>query len=510
MQSRKAGKYTRAKTGFRFFAGLNLVGCCFVFSVFSASSQPFGGLTAESSITIGTGVTVDSFDSSNPDFSSWHTNWYFQGRNYGTYTNTLRTDHAAVATDGNVINLNGSVAIYGYVETAPGGSIALKGNGTSVGDLAWIGPEPGSPLNPGIQPGHFKDSMALIFSDVVLPTPNNTWYSTWLSPAYYSSGTNIGGTTYFYVITNISGMPGTPANRIYYDLNPALGQASVFVNASNIVLYLTNGISMVGTNALTLNTNSSVQIYSGGTINTVKGTVNNLTQYAPAFQIFGLPTCSSISFGLNPLLTAWLYAPEASLSFNGGGATPYDVVGTFICHDLTVNGHYNFHLDMLFAASIPPWFALQPLNQIVQLGSNATFTVSVGGGTPLWYEWFSDQTNWLASGTNYSSLSLTNVQLSDAGDFSVIVTNLYGSATSAPASLVVYTNATPTLSAPFTPTNGVFQFNVTGVTGLLYTVQASTNLVDWVPVITRPSPFSFVDTTTNLYPQRFYRSVFMP
>ncbi len=351
--------------------------------------------------------------------------------------------------------------------------------------------------------------MNMIFNNAVLPAPQNTWHSTWLSPAYFPAGTNIGGTNYYYAITNIVGEPGTPTNKIYYILSPVTGQASIFVDASNVVLYLTNGISMHTGNALTLNTNSSVEIYSGSTFNAGNGLVNNLTQYAPALKIYGLPNCTSISLGANPTLTAWLGAPEASLTFNGGGSFTYNVVGAFICHDIEVNGHYNFHMDEALGVYQPPWIITQPTNQIVHLGSNAVFNVTVGG-TPLGYRWYRDPTSPNLLSTNGSSLTMTNVQPLDARNYFVVVTNLYGSAISTPASLRIYTNATPTLSVDAASTNGQFQLDVSGVAGLNYSVQASTNLVDWVPLTTNVSPFSFMDTNAVLFPQRFYRSVFTP
>ena len=82
--------------------------------------------------------------------------------------------------------------------------------------------------------------------------------------------------------------------------------------------------------------------------------------------------------------------------------------------------------------------------------------------------------------------------------------------TSAPASLIVYSDATPTMTIDAASTNGQFQFDILGVTGLNYSIQASTDLVDWVSLGTNVSPFTFVDTNAPLFPQRFYRSVYMP
>ena len=504
VQTRRAGKHTGIKTGIRSFAGLCLVGCCLLIPLLSAKSQPFGGLLTVSGVNFnGNPVTVDSFDSSDPTKSLWQTNLTYNGTNYGFYSSSRRTADAIVGTDSSIFNL-GNAQIYGFVDTAPGGGVSIQRNG-SVGDLAWVG----SGIS-GIQTvptNHLRDDMNMVFNDVVLPTPTNPYYPAWLSPAYFPSGTNIGGTIYYYVITNIMGPSGALTNKIYYILNPVLGQASIFIDASNVVLYLTNGISMQTGNALTLNTNSSVEIYSGSTFNAGNGLVNNLTQYAPALKVFGLRNCTSIAFGGNAVLTTWLYAPEASLAFNGGGSFTYNVVGALTCHDVEINGHYNFHFDEGLGAYSPPWIITQPANQIVHVGSNAVFNVSVGG-FPLGYRWYRDPTSPNLLSTNGPSLTMTNVQPLDARNYFVVVSNLYGSTRSTVASLVVYTNATPTLSVDAASTNGQFQFDVSGVTGLNYSVQASTNLIYWVPLMTNVSPFSFVDTNAVLFPQRFYRSVF--
>ena len=64
-------------------------------------------------------------------------------------------------------------------------------------------------------------------------------------------------------------------------------------------------------------------------------------------------------------------------------------------------------------------------------------------------------------------------------------------------------------------TNGSFQLTVTnGQSGQEYIVQASTNLINWVPVYTNPppfvSPFTFTDSNVLNYPDRFYRVVTGP
>jgi hypothetical protein len=97
---------------------------------------------------------------------------------------------------------------------------------------------------------------------------------------------------------------------------------------------------------------------------------------------------------------------------------------------------------------VPPSITSQPGNRTNDVGTTATFGVTVTGTSPLSYQWqkeganLSDGAN--ISGTTSSRLTLTNVQLADAGSYSVVVTNLAGSATSSNALLAVNVPSTNT------------------------------------------------------------------
>jgi len=69
-----------------------------------------------------------------------------------------------------------------------------------------------------------------------------------------------------------------------------------------------------------------------------------------------------------------------------------------------------------------------------------------------------------------------------------------------------------TLGAPALNASGQFQFTVTGTIGSNYIVQVSTNLGtgNWLPLQTNDAPFSFVETNSSSYPQRFYRALAAP
>jgi hypothetical protein len=66
----------------------------------------------------------------------------------------------------------------------------------------------------------------------------------------------------------------------------------------------------------------------------------------------------------------------------------------------------------------------------------ATFNVVADGTAPLSYQWSFNGTN-LVAATN-SLLAITNVQLSDAGSYAVLVSNAFGVAYSSNSTLLVY------------------------------------------------------------------------
>ena len=83
---------------------------------------------------------------------------------------------------------------------------------------------------------------------------------------------------------------------------------------------------------------------------------------------------------------------------------------------------------------IPPFITTQPTDQIVPADITVTFSVGVNGAG-LSYAWNSN--NVPVSGATNATFTLTHVSLSDSGNYSVLVTNLYGSELSSNAVLTV-------------------------------------------------------------------------
>ena len=79
----------------------------------------------------------------------------------------------------------------------------------------------------------------------------------------------------------------------------------------------------------------------------------------------------------------------------------------------------------------PPIVTHPPQSQTAYAGSTANFRASATGSPPLAYQWFFNGS--AISGAGNTSLQLTNLQSSQSGTYTVVVTNIVGAVTSAPA-----------------------------------------------------------------------------
>jgi hypothetical protein len=152
--------------------------------------------------------------------------------------------------------------------------------------------------------------------------------------------------------------------------------------------------------------------------------------------------------------------------------------------------------------TVPALIVTPPANTFVLIGHSYSFSVGVNGTQPFSYQWLKDSVS-IAGATN-RIYSANLAAVADDGLYQVVVTNPDGTQTSNPARLVVYTNPVPVLEME-SYANGQFAVIVTGVPGFNYSIQATTNLTDWTPLMTNVAPFTYIDT--NGYPQRFYRGL---
>jgi len=118
-----------------------------------------------------------------------------------------------------------------------------------------------------------------------------------------------------------------------------------------------------------------------------------------------------------------------------------------------------------------PAITSQPQSQGVAAGANVTFTAGVSGSAPFAYRWRLNGTSLV--GAVSSSLSLNNVQPSQAGTYSVVITNAAGTVTSSGANLTVTCSYTlSTNSHALSSVGGDGSVNVTTAGGCSWTVDA--------------------------------------
>jgi endonuclease/exonuclease/phosphatase family metal-dependent hydrolase len=127
----------------------------------------------------------------------------------------------------------------------------------------------------------------------------------------------------------------------------------------------------------------------------------------------------------------------------GATANPFVLVNA----QLTNNGNYSVIVTNLFGSvtssnavllltNAPPAITTQPQSQSVLAGQTATFSIGATGTPPLSYQWFFSGTNIAGATTN--PFTLINVQLTNTGNYSVVVTNIAGSVTSSVTTLTVF------------------------------------------------------------------------
>jgi hypothetical protein len=150
----------------------------------------------------------------------------------------------------------------------------------------------------------------------------------------------------------------------------------------------------------------------------------------------------------------------------------------------------------------PPGIQRSPLTQTAEQGSTASLHVKASGGQPLFCLWYLSQTNLVACGTN-CQLTLTNVQYTQAGAYTVIVTNCCGALTSSPAEL----NAIAAVERRPVPSLELVG-NAGRVIDLDYAdaLSATPSWFSLAQVTLSTAPQYYFDLTTPPPSRRFYRA----
>ncbi len=186
-----------------------------------------------------------------------------------------------------------------------------------------------------------------------------------------------------------------------------------------------------------------LQANNAGTVTSLNGTANGVTagSWAAVGSIWG--NTGTLTTGGTGGTATMVLGSIGSSSATAGYVANLSA-GTVTVGVTNGTGTKGVFIAEIFApgsSTNPPIIVSQPNGLNVFTNSTVKLTVGASGTTPLAYQWYiNDTTSPLSNGGNLtgvtnSVLTLSNTTLANAGNYFVVVTNLYGAATSSVANL---------------------------------------------------------------------------
>jgi hypothetical protein len=248
-------------------------------------------------------------------------------------------------------------------------------------------------------------------------TPSYQWTK---NGANLSNAGNISGATSATI--NLAGVSGSDAGSYAVVIANAAGSVTssiatlTVISPPTIVTQPVSRTNSAGTTAI-------FTVASGGTTPNYQWVKNGTNNLVDAGNTSGSATATLTLTGVS--------------STNAGS---YSVILTNAAGSVTSS-------VVILTVIDPPVIVTQPASRTNNTSTVASFTVVAGGTAPA-FQWMKNGTNNLVnggniSGANAATLSLASVAISDAGTYTVVVTNLAGNVTSAPAVLTVISTNPP-------------------------------------------------------------------
>jgi|GEM_PF-1480607 len=299
------------------------------------------------------------------------------------------------------------------------------------------------------------------------PAPNYYWY------LGLPSGNNVVSTSNTLHIASVQ-----TANAGLYSVvaSNSSGTAGLL---SPITCYLSVCVTP-GTNQLSYNyTNfypaGTTLVLSSFITNTPSATNNYTWQYNNAAN-------AALGHSNTATIPAASVRPSASGIYGVSFVSALSSSGTVI-----VDGVNNGLYPSYWAFGLPPTILAAPVSTNVSSGVNVTLTATAtnnstayGANTVTGFKWYFNTTNFLSSQTitglvGTVSLQLNGVTSANAGNYTMVSTNFWGSTTSSPAALTITSTGTaPGISAQPLPQsvlvgqNASFSVTATGTAPLSY------------------------------------------
>jgi len=290
-------------------------------------------------------------------------------------------------------------------------------------------------------------------------------------------------------------------------------------NAVAITGATTSSLQLTNVQTANAGTYSVTVTNSAGTANASATLTVNSAATAPS--ISAQPQSLTVSNGASASfsVTAGGTAPLSYQWLKGAAALPTATNSTYSIAAVTTNDAAGYSVVITNSAGsitssvatltvlLPPSILTPPQSLTVSNGVNATFTVVAGGSPPLTYQWKFN--GGVLAGAIASSLTITNAQTANQGDYTVVVSNAVGVISSTAAHLTVQQAAT----GPFVLANpqvglGSISFDVTGPAQTNYVLWSSTDLAHWTAIKTNFTATGTLHLTNSdaASPVEFYRT----
>ncbi|MGZ5528409.1 MAG: immunoglobulin domain-containing protein, partial [Limisphaerales bacterium] len=301
-------------------------------------------------------------------------------------------------------------------------------------------------------------------------------------------------------------------NNIYWQINGQLvaqrTNTSSFTNGDVMVGYMDPQPDFSAVPADNYGIFDNVRVYVAATAPVVTFQPTNVTVAAGTDATFTV-----YAGGSAPLSYQWEFngtniddATDSTYTRLGAQSVDVGSYSVVITNSAGITTSSNAVLVLGTPASITS----QPQSQTVNVGTNATFSVTAAGTTPFTFQWQRNGQNTM--GATGAALVLSNVPFAIGGTYTCTVTNQYGGMVSQPAVLTVVG------SAPQFGDSGTLQWTPTGFGFPLYglsgggdvVIYASPDCMQWQPIYTNPplvGTLQFSDPAATNFPVRFYKAV---
>lgn len=408
------------------------------------------------------------------------------------------------------MNAGATLATVSYVEGMGSASYQWQLNGTNI-----TGATSAVYTKANVQQTNAGTYTLIVSNELGVVTSSNAVITvTDIAPNITASPvdrTVFAGSNVVFTVTAVGTDPKT--YQWFFEGNPISGATASSYTRSNAQSTNQGNYSVTVSNSVnvTSSTNSFLTVTDTGPV--IYTNPTSRTNGAGANSTFSVN-----AYGTDPRFYQWQFAgvdiPNATgTSYTRTNVQPGIDEGNYT---VIVSNSINIATStagVLTVTNRAPVINTQPKSATNDVGTSVTFTVVAVGTDPISYQWLFGG-NPIANATT-SSYNIASVDLTNAGIYSVILTNVVGTNTSSNAVLTV--NA-PVVAAPvIQPLAGAGTTNVvitwSSVNGSTYRVQYNPDLntTNWTTIADVVASGTTASTTNNpgIADQRYYRVILL-